>query len=144
MSTVSSSPDQPGQQPPAPPKLTCYALDDFTPKIVAASPERKWMDEQPNRHPYRCLPLAIANAYGWHLLCPVPVEIEWNGNPGIGDLKVRALKPMPTGRLVETFCRSTFAYGIATMFVHYIFQTDPGWDWSRPVRPIRRRTTPTP
>jgi hypothetical protein len=124
VSTVST----PGQQPPAPPTLTLYALDDFAPKIVAASPERAWMDAQPNRHPYRCLPLAIANAYGWHLLCPVPIEIEWNGNPGIGDLRVRALKPMPPGRLVETFCRSTFAYGIATMFVHYLFQTDPGWD----------------
>jgi len=114
---------------PAAPKLVCYAVNDFVPKIVAANPERKWMDEQPHRHPYRCLPLSIANAYGWHLLCPVPIEIEWNGNPGLNDLKVRALKPMqPVGRLVETFCRSAFGYGIVTMHINYIFQTDPGWD----------------
>jgi len=113
---------------PSVPKLTCYALHDYVPKIVAARPDRKWMDEFPGRHPYRCLPLSVANAYGWHLLCPAPIEVEWNGGPNISDLTVRALKDLPWGRPLESFCRSAFSHGIVTMQVDFIFQTSPGWD----------------
>ncbi|HEV3178714.1 MAG TPA: DUF6065 family protein, partial [Stellaceae bacterium] len=109
-------------------KLTCYALHDFAPKLVAARPQRQWMDDFPDRHAYRCLPLSIANAHGWDVLCPVPVEIEWNGGLAVGDLAIRALKPLPGGRPVEHFCRSNFSRGIVTLHVDYIFRTEPGWD----------------
>jgi hypothetical protein len=114
------------QSPPV--KLTCYALHDFAPKLVAARPDRKWMDDFTDRHAYRCLPLSIANAHGWHVLCPVPIEVEWNGGPAVTDLKVRALKPLPGNRPIEHFCRSNFSRGIVTMHVDYLFRTDPGWD----------------
>lgn len=65
------------------PELTCYALNEFAPRLVAARQDRKWMDSFPSQHAYRCLPLSIANSYGWHALCPVPVEIEWNGGPAV-------------------------------------------------------------
>ena len=78
-------------------KLLCYSLNNFAPKIVAASAQREWMDAFPDRHAYRCLPLSIANAHGWEVLCPVPIEIEWNGGPAVDDLTVRALKPLPGG-----------------------------------------------
>jgi hypothetical protein len=109
-------------------KLTCYALHDFAPKLVASRPQRQWMDDFPDRHAYRCLPLAIANAHGWDVLCPVPVEIEWNGGPAVSDLTVRALKPLPGGRPIEHFCRSNFSRGIVTLHVDYIFRTELGWD----------------
>ena len=109
-------------------KLTCYALHDFAPKLVAARPQRQWMDDFPDRHAYRCLPLSIANAHGWDVLCPAPIEIEWNGGPTVGDLIIRALRPLPSGRPVEHFCRSNFSRGIVTMHVDYIFRTEPGWD----------------
>ena len=109
-------------------KLTCYALHDFAPKLVPARPQRQWMDDFPDRHAYRCLPLSIANAHGWDVLCPVPVEIEWNGGPAVGDITVRALRPLPGGRPVEHFCRSNFSRGIVTLHVDYIFRTEPGWD----------------
>ncbi len=110
------------------PTLTCYALTEFPHKVVAAPVDRQWMDAFPDRHPYRCLPLAIANTHGWHVLCPAPIEIEWNGGKELSDLKVRALKPLPQGRPVETFCQSNFSRGVATMQVDYLFQTSPGWD----------------
>jgi hypothetical protein len=112
----------------AAPKLICYALNEYAPRLVAARPDRQWMDDFPGRQPYRCLPLSIANAFGWHLLCPAPIEVEWNGGPAVGDLTVRALKPLPWGRPLDMFCRSTFSHGIVTMIVDYLFQTDPGWD----------------
>ena len=109
-------------------KLLCHAINDYPPKIIAARPDRKWMDDFPERHPYRCLPLAIANAHGWEVLCPVPIEIEWNGGPAAEDLTIRALKPMPGNRLLDHFCRSNFTRGIVTFHLDYIFQTDPEWD----------------
>jgi len=39
------------------------ALSETLP-LRAAPPSRDWMDRIPERHAYRCLPLAIANAHG--------------------------------------------------------------------------------
>lgn len=109
-------------------KLTCYALHEFAPKLVAARPQRDWMDDFPDRHPYRCLPLSIANAHGWDVLCPCPIEIAWNGGPEIDDLVIRALKPLPGDRPIEELCKSNFSRGIVTFHLDYLFRTDPGWD----------------
>ncbi len=109
-------------------KLICYALHDFAPKLVPARPQRRWMDDFPDRHAYRCLPLSIANAHGWDVLCPVAIEIEWNGGPSVKDIAIRALQPLPGNRPIEHFCRSNFSRGIVTFHVDYIFRTEPGWD----------------
>jgi hypothetical protein len=109
-------------------KLECYALHEFAPKLVAARAQRQWMDDFPDRHPYRCLPLAIANAHGWEVLCPTPIEIEWNGGPHVDDIIIRALKPLSGGRPTEYFCRSNFTRGIITFHLDYLFRTDPEWD----------------
>jgi hypothetical protein len=109
-------------------KLQCYALHEFAPKLIAARSQRRWMDDFPDRHPYRCLPLSIANAHGWEALSPVPIEIEWNGGPAVEDLVIRALKPLPGGQPDAHFCRSNFSRGIVTFHLDYIFRTEPGWD----------------
>jgi hypothetical protein len=86
------------------------------------------MEEFPDRHAYRCLPLSIANAHGWEILCPVAIEIEWNGGKRIEDLKVRALQSPVDGHPVSDFCRSHFSCGIVTFHTDYIFQTGDEWD----------------
>lgn len=111
----------------AAPKLDCYALHRDSPRIVPARVHRDWMDEFPDRHIYRCLPLAIANTFGWDMLCPAPLEIEWNGGQAIADVTVRALKPLPGGRPVAHFCKSHFSQGTVTFHPDYVFRTDPGW-----------------
>ena len=35
------------------------------------------MDATDDRFAYRCIPLSIANASGWELLCPVTFEAWW-------------------------------------------------------------------
>jgi hypothetical protein len=109
-------------------QLICYALHDQPPRLVPAPPQRNWMDAFSDRHPYRCLPLSIANAHGWEALCPVALEIEWNGGGAIEDLTVRTLQPLPDGWPLQNFCRSHFSSGIVTFHLDYIFRTDPGWD----------------
>lgn len=83
------------------------------------------MDEFPARHAYRCLPLTIANAHGWDILCPFGVSLEWNGGPRAEDLIVRSLEP---NQYVANFCRSHFTSGVVTFHTDYIFQTDAEWD----------------
>jgi hypothetical protein len=41
-------------------KLHCFALNSDPPKITPARASRQWMDDFPDRHAYRCLPLTIA------------------------------------------------------------------------------------
>ncbi len=100
-------------------KLHCFALNDNPPKILPARASRRWMDAFPDRHAYRCLPLTIANAHGWDLLCPSKAEIIWNGGPRTEDLIVVG---------DHAFCRSHFSSGIVTFHTDYIFRTDDGWN----------------
>jgi hypothetical protein len=48
-------------------------------KIDLPSRRRDWMEVN-NGHAYKCLPLSVANGYGWHILCPMTFEATWNGN----------------------------------------------------------------
>lgn len=48
-------------------------------KIVIPEKRRDWMDVN-NGHAYRCLPLSVANGYGWEILNPVKFDATWSGN----------------------------------------------------------------
>ncbi len=45
--------------------------------IVPAFSRRDWMSFM-NDHPYRCLPLTMANQMGWFLLNPIGFVAEWD------------------------------------------------------------------
>jgi hypothetical protein len=113
---------------PGPAKLKCYALVEDPCELVPAPPERAWMDSYVSRHPYRCLPLSIANSNGWLVLCPVPLEVEWTGGAEVEALTVRSSKPLPGNRPLKHFATSNFGHGIVTLHTDYLFQTPPGWD----------------
>ena len=50
-------------------KLTAYQIhEDDTAQIRPARRERKWMEESDQKSAYRCLPLVVANQYGWEIL----------------------------------------------------------------------------
>jgi len=89
-------------------KLHCFALNSDPPKIVPARASREWMDDFSDRHAYRCLPLSIANAHGWDILCPIAVAVDWNGGRRTEDLTVRALQPCPTEEQFRRFADLIF------------------------------------
>ncbi len=109
-------------------QLTCYHLGHLPGmKLVPASPYRQWMDDFPDRHAYRCLPLSIANAHAWDLLCPFGVEITWNGGMAGSDITIRAtedIAPMTANH----FCVSNFTRGIVTFHTDFIFVTGEKWN----------------
>jgi hypothetical protein len=106
-------------------KLECFALDDDPLPLAPAVATRDWMDAIPDRHAYRCLPLAIANAHGWTVGAPCDLEIAWDGGRHPFNLKVHARDGDPR---VGHFAVSHFAYGIVTFNLGWLFRTPPGWN----------------
>jgi hypothetical protein len=105
-------------------ELECYATQARPPEIVPGRPQRGWMDQFTDRHPYRCLPLSMANSTGWEILCPVGFTAEWNGGLYTQDIKLWPDLPHPD---FHEFVKSHFSHGIITFHTGYLFRTSPGW-----------------
>lgn len=104
--------------------LECYPMLPRPPELVAGSPDRKWMDAFHARHPYRCLPLTMANTTGWEVLCPMGFRAEWNGGPQADDIRLIPDRPHPDFRILV---ESHFTQGVLTFHTGYLFRTPPGW-----------------
>ncbi len=125
----------------APLILECFRVGAVEMPLVSASPSRKWMDDFPDRHAYRCLPLTIANVHGWDILSPFDIHIEWNGGAKIEDIVIstpnEAAKP-----LLHHVAKSNFSRGIVTLHTGFLFRTSPGWNllatgtWNKPKKHI--------
>jgi hypothetical protein len=82
------------------------------------------MDAFQDRHPYRCLPLTMANCTGWEILCPIGITIEWDGGPMEENIKITGDEPWPP---VKNVADSHFRRGIVTFHTGHLFRTEPGW-----------------
>ncbi|MFC3080610.1 DUF6065 family protein [Phenylobacterium terrae] len=105
-------------------ELEIYPTVDRPPEIVPGRPQRAWMDRFADRHPYRCLPLSMANTTGWELLNPVAFTAEWNGGIFQDDIKLTPDRPHPDFHL---HVKSHFSHGVLTFHAGYLFRTPPGW-----------------
>jgi hypothetical protein len=74
------------------------------------------------RHAYYCLPLVMANQWGWQVLCPADVRVVWDGSPGPDGLRVE-VDPQ-----YAVAVKSQFGAGIVTFSPPWLFRTPPGWD----------------
>lgn len=81
---------------------------------------RRWMDEAPLA--YQCLPLVIANQWGWQVLSPADVRATWDGGLGRDALRVE-VDPQ-----YESAIKSHFGAGILTFSPPWLFRTPAGWD----------------
>ena len=81
---------------------------------------RQWMDELP--HAYKCLPLIVANQWGWQVLCPTDIVATWDGRPGLEGLRVE-VPPQ-----YEPAIKSQFGAGIITFSPPWLFRTPSGWN----------------
>jgi hypothetical protein len=106
-------------------RLMCYPTQPNPPRLVPAQAERAWMDDFPQRHAYRCLPMTVANTHGWDLLCPASFVVRWNGGPLAEDVTFHPDGEFP---YLEHFAASHFTHGIITFQTGYLFRTEPGWN----------------
>ncbi len=89
-------------------------------KLRPGPPRRHWMDQDP--HSYQCLPLVMANQWGWQMLCPTDVQVTWDGGQRPESLQVLV---DPKHHLSV---RSHFGSGIVTFSPPWLFRTPRGWD----------------
>ena len=108
-------------------KLTCYKVDPSPAEMVPGRPDRDWMDAFTDRHPYRCLPLVVANTTGWELLSPVSFTATWNGGSLAEDIRLDPDGDTTKEQLAR-WAVSHFSGGVLTFHTGYLFRTEPGWD----------------
>lgn len=85
------------------------------------SPARRyWMDQGP--YAYQCLPLVVANQWGWQILCPTDLRATWDGSPDPGGVRVE-VDPQ-----YATVIKSQFGSGLVTFSPPWLFRTSPGWN----------------
>jgi Family of unknown function (DUF6065) len=108
-------------KPSDPNALIAYELHEITDAPLEPAPiARDWMDAAHLRHPYRCLPLVIANQCGWVLRSTAGFRAYWYGGPGKEDVELR-FDGSPDNRIV-----SHFGSGVITFTVPFLFRTPPG------------------
>lgn len=105
-------------------KIRAFVHGPMVPELRPARARRDWMDAFPERHAYRCLPLAIANSFGWEILSPCDLKIEYDGGSGAVSIRITCEDDYP---LAGHFASSNFTRGILTLHTGYIFRTEPGW-----------------
>lgn len=98
-------------------QIKAYEIGGVKLEIRPAPRTRKWMDETNQHYAYRCLPLVIANQYGFELLAPEEVEIFYGEG---SEMDAITFKPKPI------WATSHFGYGIVTFVIPYLFRTPPG------------------
>jgi hypothetical protein len=104
-------------------KLQAYQIDpdDFL-AIRAALRERPWMDETIERFAYRCLPMTMANQYGWEILCGCDIRATWDGAAHPDGLRIEQSDRQ------RIRCNSHFGAGILTFQIPFLFQTSKDWN----------------
>ncbi len=70
----------------------------------------------------RRLPLNIANAHGWEILCPAAFTAVWSGQPGIDRVRIQ------TAGNDQPPAVSHFGHGVLTFHLPCLFRTEPGYD----------------
>jgi hypothetical protein len=92
--------------------IELYKVSNESFPIVSAKKQRNWMND--NVHAYRCVPLSIANTFGWDIFLPKDLDVEWNGRNQNKDLKI-----YENAHLYE----SHFGSGTFTIQVAYTWKT---------------------
>jgi hypothetical protein len=101
--------------------LIAYELHPVVDTPLEVCPfNRDWMDKAHLRHPYRCLPLVIANQYGWILRSTSGFQAYWYGGAAKEDVELRFDGPVDN-RIV-----SHFGSGVITFTIPFLFRTPPG------------------
>ena len=83
--------------------------------------KRDWFDP----HFYHCLPLSVANQYGFIIKTEYGFYLEWNGNNGINDLQISIEGKKEDVNNMFPHIASHFGHGILTVNVPFVLRTPP-------------------
>jgi hypothetical protein len=100
-------------------KLIARQVSASPDKLQPARSRRDWMDAANHKFPYRCLPLSMANSWGWEVLSSTHFIAEWNGGPATTDINIKVIDG-PRHHAPS----SHFGVGTLTWHTGYIFITE--------------------
>ena len=60
-------------------KLFLKKTHQTSPEINQSRFNREWMDNTYNKHAYQCLPMTVANVYGWEIVMEEDLVVQWDG-----------------------------------------------------------------
>lgn len=87
-----------------------------SPLIKQSRIKRDWMDTTYNKHAYQCLPMTMANVYGWELCLKETIKVSWEG--GNHNVKVNPENSQwASGGII----------GIVSFNLGWRFKTEPGY-----------------
>lgn len=86
--------------------------------IEIPNKKREWMDKTHSAFAYRCLPLTVANGFGWSVLNPKRFTVTWNGGKEINDVVISG----GDSRCIT----SHFGSGVITFNLGFMIRTDSG------------------
>jgi len=105
-------------------KLIAYEIHPHPHNSLKPAPrDRKWMDDTQQKFAYRCLPMVIANQFGWEILSRYHIKATWNGGSRKEDMTVEVL-----GGDDPCLFTSHFGSGVLTYSIPYLFRTPEGWN----------------
>jgi hypothetical protein len=97
-------------------KLIAYTTTAHPSKIVSANPKRDWMNLATAKNPYRCLPLSMANSWGWQVLSDAKFTATWNGKSSPKDVVIEVHEGTNPPN-------AHFGEGTLTWHTGYLFET---------------------
>ncbi len=90
--------------------------------ITPASVKRQWMDDTMG-HAYYCLPLKVANQYGWVVHAPFRFRATWSGG---NDNSTVIVEKFNTPEDPVVVIEGHFHYGTLTISTDFLIKTPPG------------------
>jgi hypothetical protein len=92
-----------------------YDYEEF--KIAPLHRKRDWMNLTQDAYAYQCMPLNIANDYGWAVLSPTQFTAEWDGTEELNAVKIKYEDDS------YDFAHSHFGHGVLTISVDFVIRT---------------------
>ena len=92
--------------------------------VVPLTAKRKWMDESREKFAYKCIPLNIANQYGFAVLCPADFTLDWYGGVEEKDVDFQVTSEE---EYFKDHLHSYFGGGTFTIHVDFIVRTPEGF-----------------
>ena len=92
--------------------------------VVPLTVKRKWMTDSFYKFAYKCLPLNIANQYGFAVLSPIDFDIDWQGGKRGGEVSINI--DTEDSELADLF-KSYFGEGTFTVHPDFFIRTPRGY-----------------
>lgn len=102
-------------------KVNFVRTHQSPPKIAQSRIQRDWMDATYNKHAYQCLPMTVANVYGWEMQMEDDLVVQWDG--GQNPARILSGEYSGSGRLQAV----SSIIGMISIQMSWVIRTEEGY-----------------